>query len=117
MNSAVTHPAETSSAAPLPVEKYPAPAWLWPRRIPARALTLLAGGVGSGKSFLACDLAARVSRGIPWPDCPGDSPQPQPVLLLTHEITTGYAHVRLQAANADLQLIEFELPSEPDSPR
>ncbi|RPI83297.1 MAG: hypothetical protein EHM42_08555, partial [Planctomycetaceae bacterium] len=81
MNSPATHPAaalsaaplpaEPPSAAPLPQEKYPAPAWLWPRRIPARALTLLAGGVGSGKSFLACDLAARISRGAPWPNSPG----------------------------------------------
>ncbi|RPI76318.1 MAG: hypothetical protein EHM42_14845, partial [Planctomycetaceae bacterium] len=78
MNSAATHsdathPAEPSSAKTSPAEilpaaKYQAPAWLWPRRIPARALTLLAGGVGSGKSFLACDLAARISRGAPWPD-------------------------------------------------
>ena len=89
MNSAETHPVETSSAETstgeiLPAGRYPVPSWLWPRRIPARALTLLAGDVGSGKSFLACDLAARISRGAPWPDCPHESPQPQAVLLLTH---------------------------------
>lgn len=106
-------PAEASSTSLLPGARYPAPAWLWPRRIPERALTLLAGGVGAGKSFLACDLAARISRGAPWPDRPNESPKQQRVLLLTHEITTGYAHIRLEAARADFRNLEFEVPPEP----
>jgi hypothetical protein len=42
--------------------------WLWPGRIPAGKLTILSGDPGLGKSFLTVDLAARVSRGMPWPD-------------------------------------------------
>lgn len=42
--------------------------WLWPGRLPLRALTLLAGPPGVSKSTLALDLAARVTTGLPWPD-------------------------------------------------
>lgn len=50
--------------------------WLWPNRIPLGKLTLLAGDPGLGKSFVTVDMAARVSTGSPWPDCPE---QDQPV--------------------------------------
>lgn len=42
--------------------------WLWPGRIPLGKLTLLAGDPGLGKSYMALDIAARVSTGSPWPD-------------------------------------------------
>jgi hypothetical protein len=44
--------------------------WLWPGRIPLGKLTLLAGDPGLGKSLVSLDMAARVSRGAPWPDNP-----------------------------------------------
>lgn len=40
-----------------------APRWLDDRRIPAGAITLLAGREGIGKSTLALDIAARLTRG------------------------------------------------------
>src|SRR5690606_33208811 len=42
--------------------------WLWPGRIPLGKITLLAGDPEAGKSFVVCDLAARTTRGGPWPD-------------------------------------------------
>ena len=48
--------------------------WLWPGYIPLGSLTLIEGESASGKSFLAADIAARVSRGQPWP---GRVPGPQ----------------------------------------
>lgn len=42
--------------------------WLWPGRLAAGKLTLLIGDPGVGKSLLTLDAAARLSRGIPWPD-------------------------------------------------
>ena len=42
--------------------------WLWPQRIARGDLALLIGEPGVGSSFLIADLAARVSRGLPWPD-------------------------------------------------
>jgi putative DNA primase/helicase len=41
--------------------------WLWPAYIPVGKLTLIEGESASGKSFVAADIAARVSRGQPWP--------------------------------------------------
>jgi len=42
--------------------------WLWPGRIPIGKVTLLVGDPGVGKSLVALDIAARVTRGAPWPD-------------------------------------------------
>jgi predicted ATP-dependent serine protease len=41
--------------------------WLWEGRIPCGKVTLLDGEPGSGKTLLALDLAARVSRGAAMP--------------------------------------------------
>ena len=41
--------------------------WLWEGRIPFGKVTLLDGEPGSGKTLLALDLAARVSRGAAMP--------------------------------------------------
>ena len=55
--------------------------WLWPNRIPPAKLTLIAGYPSSGKTSIALDIAARVSRGAPAPDQP-DAPFPAaPVVL------------------------------------
>ena len=62
---------QLSDLKPAPVE------WLWPGRIPLGRLTLLAGESRVGKSLVALDIAARVSRGAPWPDALGpDAPLP-----------------------------------------
>lgn len=42
--------------------------WLWRDRIPLGKITLLQGNPGVGKSYVACDLVARVSAGRPMPD-------------------------------------------------
>jgi putative DNA primase/helicase len=55
--------------------------WLWPGRIPLGQLTLLCGDSGLGKSFLALDLAARASRGLPFPD-QGEASQPSGTVIL-----------------------------------
>ena len=55
--------------------------WLWPNRIPLGKLTLIAGYPSSGKTAIALDIAARVSRGAAAPDQP-DAPFPSaPVVL------------------------------------
>ena len=46
------------------------PDWLWPNRIPLGKLTLIAGYPSSGKTSIALDIAARVSRGASAPDQP-----------------------------------------------
>ena len=42
--------------------------WLWPGRVPLGKVTLIVGDPGRGKSLLALDMAARVTRGAAWPD-------------------------------------------------
>ncbi len=80
--------------------------WLWPERIAIGALTVLAGDPGLGKSLIALDLAARVSRGAPWPDGtpnPGGS-----VLVIAAEDAPDTAIVpRLMAAGADCTKIHI----------
>ena len=60
--------------------------WLWYPYIPFGALTLLAGDPGMGKSFITCDIAAKVSAGLPLP---GQDPlikrSPQKVLMISAE--------------------------------
>src|SRR5258708_18704572 len=41
--------------------------WLWPERIPLGLVTVIEGAVNLGKSLVLADLAARVTRGAPWP--------------------------------------------------
>ncbi|MEX2315952.1 MAG: AAA family ATPase [Pirellulales bacterium] len=103
-------PVALDSVAPSPIR------WLWPGRIPLGHLTLLAGDPGVGKSLLALDLAARVSRGNPWPDeamaeggggrAEGKPGSPGSVLLLTAEDDLAETiRPRLEAAGADCSRI------------
>ena len=41
--------------------------WLWEGYIPSGTLTILEGDPGLGKTQIACDLAARVTRGLGMP--------------------------------------------------
>jgi putative DNA primase/helicase len=60
-----TRPAGLLCAADHPAQPVE---WLWQHRIPLGKVTLLAGDPGLGKSLLALDIAARVTRGQPFPD-------------------------------------------------
>ncbi len=42
--------------------------WAWPGKVPLRKVTLIEGAAGSGKSFVALDLAARINGARDWPD-------------------------------------------------
>ncbi len=75
--------------------------WLWPGVIPRGMVSLIGGKQGLGKSFLICDLAARISAGLPLPD--GTTHQPGNVLLLAREDDASCVLLpRLRAAQADL---------------
>jgi len=80
--------------------------WLWQGRIPGGKVTLLAGDPGRGKTLLSLDIAARVSRGMPWPDSPGERHPPGGVVLLSAEDDAADTiRPRLDAAGADVQRI------------
>ncbi|MBA3935853.1 MAG: AAA family ATPase [Planctomycetes bacterium] len=79
-------------------------AWLWPGVMPRGMLSLIGGKQGLGKSFLICDLAARVSAGQSMPD--GTIHPPGKVLLLAREDDASCVLLpRLRAAKADLSRV------------
>lgn len=80
--------------------------WLWPGRIVKDNLTLLVGNPGVGKSLVAMDLAARLSRGKDWPD--GErNPNPAGTVWLKTEDNLHYSiEPALEQAGADLKMIE-----------
>ena len=77
--------------------------WLWPQRVPLGKLTLLAGDPGLGKSFVAVDWVARITRGACWPGEPAYfAPQGSAVLLSAEDKPEETTRQRLVAAGADL---------------
>lgn len=76
--------------------------WLWPGRIPMGKLSLLFGGPGRGKSFIAAYLAAAVSRGAAWPDDQGAAPRGSVLLLCGQDALGDTVRPRLELAGADL---------------
>jgi len=80
--------------------------WLWAGRIPLGAVTLLPGDPNLGKSFLTLDMAARVSRGTPWPDARDERiPAGGVVLLSAEDDASTTIRPRLDAAGADVTRI------------
>jgi len=80
--------------------------WLWPDRIPLGKVTLVFGDPGLGKSFVTLDIAARVSRGMPWPDAGADGAVPGGIILLSAEDDAADTiRPRLDAAGADVQRV------------
>jgi putative DNA primase/helicase len=80
--------------------------WLWPGRIAMRRISLIVGRPGEGKSFVALDVAARVSTGTPWPD--GTACLDGDVLLITSEDDPADTiRPRLEAANADMTRVQL----------
>lgn len=71
-----------SGVDPHPVE------WLWPNFIPFGKATMISGDPNVGKTWLALDMAARLSKGLAWPDgSPGHAPAN--IIYLTVEDNPG----------------------------
>jgi hypothetical protein len=82
--------------------------FLWPGRIPLGKMTTFAGVGGIGKTFVLCDIAARVTGGLAWPDGDGESPEPGQVLFLSGEDDPDDTLVpRLIECGADLDRVCF----------
>jgi hypothetical protein len=81
--------------------------WLWPGRLPLAMFCLLTGQEGSGKTFMAVDWAARVTRGLDWPDG-ASGVEPSEVVFMSAEDHPSYTlHPRALAAGADVSRIRF----------
>jgi hypothetical protein len=84
-----------SEIEPQPIE------WLWEQRIARGKLSLLVGPPGLGKTFLACDISARISTGEAFPD--GTYPPEGEAAILTAEDGAGDTlRPRLDAAGANV---------------
>jgi putative DNA primase/helicase len=80
--------------------------WLWFERIALGKLSLICGEPGLGKTFVSCDMAARVSRGLDFPD--GSPCEVGEVALLTAEDGAGDTlRPRLDAAGADVSKVHI----------
>jgi len=82
------------------------PDWLWPDRFPLGMLSLVVGIPGVGKSTLSMYMAAQLSTGRPWADCPGQTRKPASSILLTMEDPLDFVvKPRLDAAEANTDKI------------
>lgn len=79
--------------------------WLWPERMELGQLTLIGGEAGSGKSLVACDLAARTTTGGPWPDGAAASTPGSVLLVAAEHDVSRLMRPRLEAAGADIQRV------------
>lgn len=79
--------------------------WLWPDLMPLGKLTLLCGDPGLGKSFVTCDLAARVSSGNVWPNTETRQPAGSVLFLACEDDVEDTIRPRLDAAGADVRRI------------
>ncbi|MFZ4576083.1 MAG: AAA family ATPase [Phycisphaerales bacterium] len=76
--------------------------WLWPLRVPLGKFTLFQGDPCVGKSFVTMDMAARVSTGRAWPDCPAQvNPIGMVVLLSAEDDAADTIKPRLLALDGD----------------
>lgn len=75
--------------------------------LPLGKLSLFCGDPGLGKSFVTCDLAARVSNGAAWPD--SDEPQHagSVLILACEDDAEDTIRPRLDAAGADVTRIHI----------
>jgi len=96
-----------SDVEPVPVQ------WLWFNRFAQGKLCLLVGNPGVGKSFTSLDIAARISKGSPWPasdNLPEGSniaPKGSVLILTSEDGLADTVRPRLDKAGADCSKIHI----------
>lgn len=76
--------------------------WLWRGRFALGKVNVLCGPPGDGKSFVCLDMAARVSRGTPWPDLRDEyNPQGRVLVFSGEDDPNDTIRPRLDEAGAD----------------
>jgi putative DNA primase/helicase len=90
--------------------------WLWPQRVAVGRVTVLVGETGMEKAAVAVDLAARVSRGDPWPN-QTDGSAPLGTTIVVGPADEDYTLMpdRLAAAGADAdRVVALEIDASGD---
>ncbi len=77
--------------------------WLWEGVWLDAGLNMLTGNPGLGKTFLAADLAARVTTGAMWPSGEHQAPLGDVVFLSSEDAYESVLWNRLKAAGADMK--------------
>jgi len=91
--------------ADIPQEKV---TWLWEKYIPLGMVTIIDGDPGLGKSFLTCDIAARVTCGWDFPPASGNVQVREPAAVLMINLEDDASRTirpRFTAAGGNLQLL------------
>ena len=93
--------------------------WLWPGYLARGKLAVLEGDPGMGKSLLAIDLMARISRGGPFPDGASLREARTSILMSAEDDLADTVRPRAEAAGGDLDWLLFprftdRLPRLPD---
>jgi hypothetical protein len=81
--------------------------WLWENRIPIGFVTVFAGRTGLGKSFVLCDLAARITQGEDLPDGRNADGECRNVLFISEDPYEFMLAPRLIELGADLDRVFF----------
>jgi DNA polymerase len=81
--------------------------WLWPNRFAKGKIGVVAGLPDEGKGQALCYIAARVTRGLPWPITEGHCPLGNVVILSAEEDPADSLVPRLAAAGADLDRVHI----------
>lgn len=80
--------------------------WLWFARFALGRLTVLVGRPGEGKSFVTCDMTARVSTGTDWPDG-APTPKGDVLLICAEDDAADTIAPRLIACGADTRRVHL----------
>jgi RecA-family ATPase len=81
--------------------------WLWPNRVPLNKVTVFSGMAERGKSTVAADFIARLTRGKDFPDTPNANAPCDVMILASEEDYDEDILPRLSAAGADINRIHF----------
>jgi hypothetical protein len=82
--------------------------WLWKNRLPRGCGLVVSGSVGTNKSMLSTDIAAKISQGSDWPDGEKNEMGPREVLIAaTEDDLETTIKPRLMAAGADMTKVSY----------
>jgi hypothetical protein len=81
--------------------------WLWQNRVARRFISIFAGRTGLGKSFVALDIVARLTRGDVWPDSDGECAPVSRALIISEDPHQYVLVPRLIELGARMELTAF----------
>lgn len=81
--------------------------WTWPNRVPKRFITVFAGRTGLGKSFVTCDMVARITNGDEIPFSGGQCFKQGSALFISEDPPEYMLVPRLIEMGANLSRVRF----------